>query len=173
MVLRFSVCAACISSVSALALAAAAIPTASAAPWCGTDSLVLSRGALTTTEFVGQDELEVILTNISQQSCTLQGYPGVDLVGPDVPTWGQVFSLTRQSGDPQPFTLEPGASATSILTIGEPSLPEDFWYPTTLVVTPPDATTQLQMPWIPYTAVLRQDGATSPATYIGPLQPSD
>lgn len=173
MVPRFSVCAACIFTVSALAFAAAAIPPASAQPWCGTDSLVLSRGELTTTEFVGQDHLEVILTNISQQSCTLQGYPGVDLVGPDVPTWGPVFSLTRQSGDPQPFTLEPGASATSILTIGAPSAPEDFWYPTTLVVTPPDATTQLQMPWIPYTPVLRQDGATSPATYIGPLQPSD
>ena len=87
--------------------------------------------------------------------------------------WGPVFSLRRQSGDPQPFTLEPGASATSILTIGEPSLPEDYWQPTTLVVTPPDATTQLQVPWIPDIAVQRQDGATSPATYIGPLQPSD
>jgi hypothetical protein len=115
-----------------------------------------------------------MLTNISQQSCTLQGYPGVDLVGPDVPTWGPVFSLRRQSGDPQPFTLEPGASATSILTIGEPSLPEDFWMPTSIVVTPPDATTQLEIPWIPGdVAVQRQDGATSPATYIGPLQPSD
>jgi len=173
MVTRFSACAACLATVSALALAAAALPVASAESWCGTDSLALTRGALTTTEYVGQDELEVILTNISPQSCTLQGYPGVDLVGPDVPMWGPVFSLTRQSGDPQPFTLEPGASATSILTIGAPSLPEDFWYPATLVVTPPDATTQLQMPWIPYTPVLRQDGATSPATYIGPLQPSD
>jgi hypothetical protein len=169
---RCSAWAASISTVSALALAAAANTTASAQVWCGTDDLALSRGELTTTEFVGQDELQVILTNISQQSCTLQGYPGVDVVGPDVPTWGPVFSLARQSGDPEPFTLEPGASATSILTIGAPSAPEDFWYPTTLVVTPPDATTQLQMPWIPYTPVLRQDSATSPATYIGPLQPS-
>jgi hypothetical protein len=128
---------------------------------------------LTTTEYLGQDELELILTNISQQSCTLQGYPGVDLVGPDVPTLGPVFSLQRQRGDPQPVTLEPGTSATSILTIGEPSLPEDYWLPTTLVVTPPDAATQLQIPWIPSTAVQRQDGATSPATFIGPLQPSD
>ncbi|WP_006245041.1 DUF4232 domain-containing protein [Mycolicibacterium tusciae] len=173
MVSRFSGWAACLSAVSVVAFAAAANTTASAAPWCATDDLVLSTGALTTTEYVNQDQLELLLTNISQQSCTLQGYPGVDLVGPDVPTWGPVFSLARQSGDPQPFTLEPGASATSILTIGEPSLPEDYWLPTTLVVTPPDATTQLQIPWIPSTAVQRQDGATSPATYIGPLQPSN
>jgi hypothetical protein len=172
MVPRFSVYATSISIVSALGIAAALDTTASAAPWCGTDSLGLSTGALTTTEYVNQDQLELILTNISPQSCTLQGYPGVDLVGPDVPMWGPVFSLSRQSGDPQSFTLEPGASATSILTIGGPSLPEDYWLPTTLVVTPPDATTQLQIPWIPSTAVQRQDGATSPATYIGPLQPS-
>ena len=161
-----------VASMTAFAMAASGDSTASAAPWCTTDYLVLSTGALTTTEYVGQDELELVLTNITQQACSLQGYPGVDLVGPDVPTWGPVFSLQRQSGDPQPFTLEPGASATSILTIGAPSLPEDFWYPTTLVVTPPDDTSQLQTPWIPYTPVLRQDGATSPATYIGPLQPS-
>jgi hypothetical protein len=173
MVPRFSVWVVCIATASCFVVAAEANTTASAQAWCGTDSLALSRGELTTTEFVGQDELQVILTNISEQSCTLQGYPGVDLVGPDVPTWGPVFSLTRQSGDPQPFTLEPGASATSILTIGAPAAPEDFWYPTTLVMTPPDATTQLQMPWIPYTPVLRQDGATSPATYIGPLELTD
>lgn len=172
MVPRFSVYAGCISTVSALALAAAANTTASAQPWRGTDSLALSTGALTTTEYVGQNHLELVLTNITQQSCSLQGYPGVDLVGPDVPTLGPVFSLSRQSGDPQPFTLEPGASATSILTIGAPSLPEDFWYPTSLVMTPPDDTSQLEIPWIPYTPVLRQDGATSPATYIGPLKPS-
>ena len=170
MVPRFSVWAVCIATASCFVVAAVANTTAAAEPWCGTDSLSLSTGELTPTEYVGQDQLELILTNISEQSCTLQGYPGVDLVGPDVPTWGPVFSLQRQSGDPQPLTLGPGASATSILTIGEPSLPEDYWLPTTLVVTPPDETTQLQIPWIPNTAVQRQDGATSPATYIGPLE---
>ena len=171
MVPRFSVWAASIATATCFGIPAAMSTTAAAQPWCGTESLSLSTGALTTTEYVGQDQLELVLTNISQQSCTLQGYPGVDLVGPDVPTWGPVFSLRRQSGDPQPFTLEPGASATSILTIGEPSLPEDFWMPTTIVVTPPDATTQLEVPWIGGdVAVQRQDGATRPATYIGPLQ---
>jgi uncharacterized protein DUF4232 len=168
---RFSAWAAGTAVACALAIPAAVSTTASAQPWCGTDLLSLSTGELTTTEYVGQDQLELILTNVSQQTCTLQGYPGVDLVGPDVPTWGPVFSLQRQSGDPQPLTLAPGASATSILTIGAPSLPEDFWMPTSIVVTPPDATTQLEVPWIPGdVAVQRQDGATRPATYIGPLE---
>lgn len=173
MVSRFPMWAAAIATASGITIAAAANTTAGAAPWCTADYLALSTGALTTTEYVGQDQLEMVLTNVTQQSCSLQGYPGVDLVGPDVPTWGPVFSLRRQDGDPQAFTLEPGASATSILTIGAPSLPEDYWYPTSIVVTPPDDTSQLQIPWIPYTPVQRQDGATRPATFIGPMQPSD
>jgi hypothetical protein len=35
-----------------------------------------------------QIHFDVILTNISSQSCALQGYPGVDLVGPDDQVWG-------------------------------------------------------------------------------------
>lgn len=52
---------------------------------------------LTTIEYVNQDQLELLLTNISQQSCTLPGYPGVNLVGPDVPTWGPVFNCGNRA----------------------------------------------------------------------------
>jgi hypothetical protein len=46
--------------------------------------------------------------------------------------------------------------------------------PRTIVVTPPDGTTQLETRWIPGgIAVLRQDGATHPGTYIGPLELAD
>jgi hypothetical protein len=72
----------------------------------------------------------------------LQGYPGVDLVGPDGPT----YSLPRQSGDPQPLALAPGASASSRLTF---SPTPNGWVPRTIVVTPPDATTQLETPGFP------------------------
>ena len=97
-----------VAAVSAFAIAAAANTTSSAEPWCGTDSLSLSTGALETTEVQSQDRLELILTNSSQQSCTLQGYPGVDLVGPDNPMLGPVFSVPRADGPSQPFTLAPG-----------------------------------------------------------------
>jgi hypothetical protein len=58
----------------------------------------------------------------------LRGYPGVELVGPDGPT----YSLPRQSGDPRALTLAPGASASSRLTF----LPAaNGWVPRTIVVT--------------------------------------
>jgi hypothetical protein len=152
-----------LAAASALAMPGMVATTAAAAPLCGTDSLRLSTGPYGAPGDDTQMHFAVILTNISPQSCTLQGYPGVDLVGPDGPT----YNLPRQSGDPQPLTLAPGMSASSRLTF----LPTpNGWVPATIVVTPPDSTTQLQAPWIPGgIAVLRQDGATHPGTYIGPL----
>jgi hypothetical protein len=153
-----------VAVATALVMPAALNTTAAAAPARGTDSLSLSTGPYGAPGGSSQMHFDLILTNISPRSCTLQGYPGVDLVGPDGPT----YSLPRQSGDPQPLTLAPGASASSRLTF----LPTpNGWVPSTIVVTPPDATTQLQTPWIPGgIAVLRQDGATHPGTYIGPLE---
>ena len=159
--------AACVAVASALVMPATLNSVAAAAPRCGTDSLSLSTGPYGSPGDNAQMHFAVILTNISPQSCTLQGYPGVDLVGPDGPT----YSLPRQSGDPQPLTLAPGASASSRLTF----LPTpNGWVPRTIVVTPPDAATPLETPWIPGgIAVLRQDGATHPGTYIGPLESAD
>jgi hypothetical protein len=156
---------------SALAIPAALNTTAAAAPWCAADSLSLSTGPYGAPGDSAQIHFAVILTNISPEPCTLQGYPGVDLVGPDEPVFGPTYSLPRQSGDPQPITLAPGAAARSRLTF----LPApDGWVPQTIVVTPPDATTQLQTPWIPGgISVARQDAATHPGTYIGPLQSID
>ena len=164
---RLSTWAASLAVASAVVMPAMVNPTAAAAPLCGTDSLRLSTGTYGAPGDNTQMHFAVILTNISPQSCTLQGYPGVDLVGPDGPS----YSLPRQSGSPQALTLAPGASASSRLTF----LPTpNGWVPTTIVVTPPDATTQVQTPWIPGgIAVLRQDGATHPGTYIGPLELAD
>jgi Protein of unknown function (DUF4232) len=164
---RFFIRAASMAVASVLVIPAAPNTTAAAAPSCGTDSLSLSTGPYGSPGDSSQMHFAVILTNISQQSCTLQGYPGVDLVGPADPN-GPTYSLPRRSGNPQPLTLAPGASASSRLTF----LPTaDGWVPATIVVTPPDATTQLETPWIPGgIAVLRQDSATHPGTYIGPLE---
>lgn len=37
-----------------------------------------------------------------------------------------------------------------------------------MVVTPPDETRSAELPW-PGGAVLRQDGATRPGTFVGPV----
>jgi len=161
------------AALAALAVSAALnSPAAAAAPWCAVDSLTLNTVGPISGGEEPQVSFEVVLTNTAPEACTLQGYPGVDLVGPDNPTWGPTFSLPRQDGDPQPVTLAPGASAGSLVRF----LPEQGggWVPDTIVVTPPDSTTQLEVPWITGgIAVFRQDGATHPGSYIAPLEPYD
>jgi hypothetical protein len=157
-----------------LALPAATNMTAAAVPWCGADSLNLTTSPPISPGQQVYLHFYVILTNVSQQTCTLRGYPGVDLIGPDDPTLGPTYSLPRESGDVQPVVLAPGESAASLLAflpkIG-PDGSEPAWPPTTIAVTPPDSTTQLQTPWIPggFT-VLRQGDGTHPGGHIGPLQ---
>jgi hypothetical protein len=161
-----------VAAASALALPAASNTTAAATPWCATDSMSLSASAPPEPDPASQSHLALVLTNNSPQTCTLQGYPDVDLLGPDDPMFGPTYHLPRQAADPRPLTLAPGDSATSILTFlpGPPT----GWVPSTIFVTPPRTSTQLQTPWIPFGAsVLRQDAATHPGTYIGPLQSAD
>jgi hypothetical protein len=176
--MRLSSCAAAMAIAAVLPLPAATNTTAVAMPWCGADSLSLStRGPISP----GQQpyiHLELIFTNVSQQTCTFQGYPGVDLVGPDDPTFGPTYSLPRKSGDVRPVVLAPGASARSNLgflpKMGPDGSWEPAWPPTTIVVTPPDSTTQLQTPWIPGgLTVLRQGDGTQPGANIGPLYPDE
>ncbi|MEZ0353081.1 DUF4232 domain-containing protein [Mycobacterium sp. pR1184] len=166
--------AAAMALASVLALPTATT-TAAATPWCGADSLKLAASPPISPGEQIYLHFYVILTNVSQQTCTLQGYPGVDLVGPDDPPLGPTYSLPRESGDVRPVVLAPGASAASLVAflpkIGPDGM-EPAWPPTTIVVTPPDSTTQLKTPWIPGgLTVLRQGDGTHPGGQVGPLQP--
>ena len=171
-----------------LALPVATNPTAAATPWCGADSLSLS----TTPPIYPTPNpwpyiyFSVLLTNISGQACTLQGYPGVDLVGttdehlgivpdPRDPPFSGIVSASRTGDDAQPVVLVPGATASSRLGFMPKTTDIGLapaWPPTTIVVTPPDTTTQLQTPWPSggFTVLLIGDG-TKPFVTIEPLQP--
>lgn len=118
----------------------------------------------------GQNTLRIVLTNTSPQSCMVQGYPGVDLAGPDNPTFGPTYSLPRQDTGFAPVEVAPGAAVSSELTYLADG--PAGWTPDTIVVTPPDTTTPLQVPWPHAGSVSRQDAATHPGTYIGPLRPA-
>ena len=119
--------------------------TAAAEPWCAPDALSVRTSAPGSPGDATQIHFDVILTNTSSQACTLQGYPGVDLIGPDDPMWGPDYQLPQQAGDPQPVTLAPGASAASRLTF----LPDpNGWVPSTIAVTLPNAPGRLETPWI-------------------------
>ena len=115
-----------------------------------------------TTQDAGQRHTTVTWTNQSDSTCTMYGYSGADLDGPPP----SPYSLPRQtSAEPLPVTLPPGGQAHTVITW----LPGD-WAPTTLVLTPPDEVHSAVLDW-PGGGVLRQDGATRPGTYVGPVEP--
>ncbi|MGW4247870.1 DUF4232 domain-containing protein [Nocardia sp. NPDC004722] len=145
-------------------------PATAADPWCTTDMLSLTARLRPDSDSTGQGSLGLILTNTASQPCVTEGFPGVDLLGPDDPAYGSTYHLPRQSAATQPLTLAPGQSAESDITY-LPGGPQG-WYPNTILLTPPDTTTQLNTPWPQGISVLRQDAATHPGTFIGPLQPS-
>ncbi|MGW4882121.1 DUF4232 domain-containing protein [Streptomyces sp. NPDC004262] len=112
----------------------------------------------------GQKHAVVALTNKSGRTCTLYGFPGVDLVD-----GGRQWPLRRTDATPQRVTLASGAAARFTLTY----LPSDAgdstaFTPTTVVITAPDQRTSYDLPWHGGPVVL-QDGATHPGTYVGPV----
>lgn len=170
MMTRYSVGTAGALAVVAVLAAVATCPTASALPACTPDLLSLGTGSPGSPGDATQIHFDLVLTNRSSQSCDLQGYPGVDLIGPDDPMWGPDYQLPQQIGDPQPVTLAPNGRATSRLTfLADP----DGWVPNTIAVTLPNVPERMQTPWIAGgVPVARQDAASHPGTYIGPLQPA-
>ncbi|WP_232021146.1 MULTISPECIES: DUF4232 domain-containing protein [Pseudonocardia] len=124
----------------------------------------LDAGVGTTTGEAGQRHTTVVWTNTSSRPCTTAGFGGVDLRGPADPTFGPSYSLPRSAEQASPVRLDPGGTAHTVITW----LPGGDWTPTELVVTPPDETTSTVLQW-PGAAVQRQDGATRPGSYIGPV----
>ncbi|WP_433800023.1 DUF4232 domain-containing protein [Actinomycetospora sp. CA-084318] len=136
-------------------------PTSSVAPAKGKCALTDVRPQVTlTTGEAGQRHTTVTWTNVSGSVCTMFGFGGVDLDGPPP----SPYSLPRSSVAPQTVRLAPGEKAHTVITW----LPGD-WTPTKLVITPPDETHSAVLDW-PGGGVLRQDGATRPGTYIGPVE---
>ncbi|MBF6176364.1 DUF4232 domain-containing protein [Nocardia blacklockiae] len=162
---------AAVTGTGAAAVAALIVPAATGSaqpPVCAAETLNLNILQLDPpTE--GQNRLTVVLTNKSAQSCVVQGFPSAELVGPEDPAFGPTYQLPRQEAGFAPVLVEPGAAARSELTYlaGGP----DGWVPATLVVTPPDTTTPMRAPWPAGLSVQRQDAATHPGTFVGPLRP--
>ncbi|MGY5053747.1 DUF4232 domain-containing protein [Streptomyces sp. 900105755] len=111
-----------------------------------------------------QKHAVVAFTNKSGHSCTMYGFPGVDLVNS-----GQKWSLPRTNATPKRVTLANGASTNFAITFLVPGQGDssDFT-PTTVVVTAPNQRTSFDLPWHGGAVVL-QDGATHPGSFIGPV----
>ncbi|MET7551535.1 DUF4232 domain-containing protein [Streptomyces sp. NPDC005500] len=111
-----------------------------------------------------QRQLPVIITNRGTSGCTLKGFPGVDLLSAS-----DSWSLARSSKAPKAQTVAPGGTTGFTITYlpWEKGSGKEF-NAATLVVTPPGETTSKTLTW-PGGSVLRQDAATHPGTYTGPI----
>lgn len=102
--------------------------------------------------------IDLVWTNKSATSCTLHGFGGVDIDGPDLGTaGGPTYSLPRTADAPATVTLAPGAGAHTTISYIDPTGANPdatrLWRPTHLEVTPPNQTAHLDVPWTAATPV--------------------
>lgn len=138
-----------------------------AIPRCDTSALSATLGPPMSLTSDGQHVIELIFTNTSATACYLRGYPGVDMVG--AITW----SVDRRVATPETVVLAPGGRAQAAITYlhwqpqyGKSILPDH------LLVTPPNGSTPLTVPWPGSEALASQlVTATHPDTYVGTVIP--
>jgi hypothetical protein len=110
--------------------------------------------------------LPLTMTNTGGEACLLRGYPGARLQGQDSQSWDLVRS-GDETKDVKDVQLAPGGTTTAYLTY-LPEKGDNRWDVVTLVVTPPNTDDSQEFRW-PGGSVLRQDAATHPGTYVGPV----
>ncbi|MGW4381433.1 DUF4232 domain-containing protein [Kitasatospora sp. NPDC004531] len=116
----------------------------------------------------GPATARIELANRSSATCTMQGFPGVDLVG-DAATWSLPRSRTAQ---PRPVTLVPGGSAYVLIDYlpyrGRGQRGQSEFKVSTMVLTPPDDTGRLTVHWEGANPQDRR-AADRPGTQVRPI----
>jgi uncharacterized protein DUF4232 len=97
-------------------------------------------------------KVDLVWTNHSGHACTMQGFGGVDVVGPNQGADHPTFSLPRMGDTPAVVKLAAGGTAHTTITYIDPSGAQPasqsaLWTPTHLSVTPPNETAHLTVPW--------------------------
>ncbi|MEV0783246.1 DUF4232 domain-containing protein [Streptomyces sp. NPDC050423] len=118
-----------------------------------------------------EGHVTVTLTNKGTAPCTLNGYPGVDLMSFSGNTW----SMARQASDkPKAYTVDPGGDTYFTVTYlsysAEGNSKENEFKTATMSITPPGETESKDLTWPHKAPVLLQDGATHPGTYVSPVK---
>lgn len=111
----------------------------------------------------------VDLTNQGTSACTMEGFPGVDLVGVANGQQNYNWPLVRASSSYSKVTLQPGGTAHFGLTYlpGTSGDGSTLISVSKLVITPPNDYTQAELTW--NQDIILQDAATHPGTYITPV----
>jgi len=117
-----------------------------------------------------QTQAYIWFTNQSKRTCTLSGFAGVDMIGAQGTdgTW----SLARSSKKPERMTLEQGETvdfSITLLPVAKSTPQKEKFVPARFLVTPPNETEHFTLKWPFGGQILKQDGATHPATYLNPV----
>jgi hypothetical protein len=99
----------------------------------------------------GQENFPLIVTNFSDHSCTLYGYPGaafVDASGKQLGPDPQRATESNGAASPTKITLAPGKSAWAGLSFGNPEVSgASKATPMGILITPPDEKHSLKVDW--------------------------
>ncbi|WP_043266345.1 DUF4232 domain-containing protein [Streptomyces sp. CT34] len=113
-----------------------------------------------------QQTAAVWLKNTGKASCTLDGFPGVQLKSTDGTTW----DLRRSAGKPAPVTLKPGARTRFTIELLPSTAKDDKKIePAVVTVTPPNEKKSVTLKWPYGGAILDQSAATHPGTFVNPI----
>ena len=133
---------------------------------CQVSNLAFALG--TKSGGASQSTQPVDMTNTGSSTCTMDGFPGVDLVGAANGQQDYSWSMARSSASYGRVTLQPGGTAHFDLDyLPDSSSSSADMAVVKLVITPPNTYTQAEVTWSQ--SVLLQDGATHPGTYITPV----
>jgi hypothetical protein len=144
---------------------------------CQPANLSLTLGARIGGTTTTQPTQVVDLTNEGSSACTMEGFPGVDLVGvadgQETYTWPVVRSSASYARESHQgiseVTLQPGGIAHFDLRYlpGAPGDGNNLISVDKMVITPPNDYNQAELTW--HQDVVLQDAATHPGTYIMPV----
>jgi hypothetical protein len=119
-------------------------PVTAAGGHCHTSELKASVGD--NDPGAGQENFALVLTNQSQRSCTVYGFPGLAFLN----SAGQQVSVnpTRVGSAQPPVRLAPGGSAWAALSFGNPEITGVATVdPAAVEITPPDEKAPLKTSW--------------------------
>ncbi|MEU3414703.1 DUF4232 domain-containing protein [Streptomyces sp. NPDC006658] len=118
----------------------------------------------------GQAAFAIVLTNVSRDTCTVSGFPGLAFVN----NAGEAVTPDpeRATGEKrQTVTLAPGADAWSAMTYARPaSTGVTTVTPATVLVTPPDETAPIPVRW---TGGEVSNTGKASVPRVSPLRPGD
>ncbi|MFF4097731.1 DUF4232 domain-containing protein [Streptomyces sp. NPDC001834] len=117
-----------------------------------------------------QTQAYIWFTNQSKRTCTLSGFAGVDMIGAQ--TTDGTWSLARSSKKPEKMILKQGDTvdfSINLLPVARSTPQKEKFVPAKFLVTPPNETEYFTLTWPFGGQILKQDGATHPATYLNPV----